>query len=124
MEIYYGKVNKSLAKALYPRDIDIKDFIVIDVRNRGYFIMDHIREALNIESSKRIGFIAEENKDKKILLYCHSGSTAATIGSELVKKGYNNIYFLDASFADVIRAGIDVFYHYEEDILKKHGGDN
>ncbi len=78
-----------------------EDFIVIDLRSRGYFLISHIQNALNLSSLKRIAFIAQENKDKKILLYCHSGSSAAEFGSELVKQGLNNIYYFDDNYFNI-----------------------
>ncbi|CAM2922698.1 rhodanese-like domain-containing protein [Helicobacter burdigaliensis] len=93
--------NKSLAIPLKPQGLKPQDFIVIDLRSRGYFLISHIKDALNIETLKRIHFIAEENKDKKILLYCHSGATAADFGTQLVEQGHQNIYYLDSNYFDL-----------------------
>ena len=72
--------------------------IIIDLRSRGYFLISHISNALNLVSLSRIGFIAQENPDKRIVLYCHSGASAADFGSKLVEMGYKNIYYLDENF--------------------------
>ncbi|TLD84079.1 rhodanese-like domain-containing protein [Helicobacter sp. MIT 11-5569] len=90
--------NKSLAQPIALNTLDTKDFISIDLRSRGYFLISHIKDALNIESLQRIALIAKENPDKKILLYCHSGATAADFGSQLVSMGLNNIYYIDANY--------------------------
>ncbi|WP_104722212.1 rhodanese-like domain-containing protein [Helicobacter mesocricetorum] len=98
--------NKSLATPFKflsnqtPKDF-LGDFIVIDLRSRGYFLISHIQNALNLSSLKRITFIAQENKDKKILLYCHSGATAAEFGTELVKEGLENIYYFDDNYFSI-----------------------
>ncbi|MDE5591745.1 MAG: rhodanese-like domain-containing protein [Helicobacter sp.] len=93
--------NKSLAIPFKFRDHDLKDFIIIDLRSRGYFLISHLQGALNISSLKRIAFIAQENKDKKILLHCHSGVRAAEFGTELVKEGFHNIYYFDDNYFNI-----------------------
>ncbi|MDD6056144.1 MAG: rhodanese-like domain-containing protein [Helicobacter sp.] len=100
--------NKSLATPLPLESlcVDNDDFIIIDLRSRGYFLISHIKNALNVESLQRIAYIAEENKEKKILLYCHSGATAADFGSRLVQMGFNNIYYLDCNFFALQKNGI------------------
>ncbi|PZT48545.1 hypothetical protein B6S12_03500 [Helicobacter valdiviensis] len=93
--------NKSLATPLKPQGLNPQEFIVIDLRSHGYFLISHIKDALNIESFNRIHFIAQENKDKKILLYCHSGATAAEFGTKLVEQGHQNIYYLDSNYFEL-----------------------
>lgn len=90
--------NKSLAKPISLNSFNSNDFIVIDLRSRGYFLISHIKGALNIESLQRITYIAQENPQKKILLYCHSGATAADFGTQLTQKGLNNIYYIDDNY--------------------------
>ncbi|RDU62080.1 rhodanese-like domain-containing protein [Helicobacter sp. MIT 14-3879] len=90
----------------------INDFIIIDVRSKGYFLIDHIKNSINIESPQRIEYIAKENKDKNIILYCHHGITARGIVEEL--KNIDNIYFLEANFSDVVKSGIDIVFYNKE----------
>ncbi|MCI5969081.1 rhodanese-like domain-containing protein [Helicobacter sp.] len=90
--------NKSLAKPISLNSLNSEDFIVIDLRSKGYFLISHIKDALNIESLQRIVHIAQENPQKKILLYCHSGATAADFGTKLVQKGLDNIYYIDENY--------------------------
>lgn len=98
------------------KSIKLKDFqnklddaIVIDVRSKGYFLIDHIKDAINVESAKRIEYIAKENSDKNIILYCHHGVTAKSIVDEL--KEVNNVYYLDANFSDIVKSGIDMVFY-------------
>lgn len=90
--------NKSLAKPIALDSFNSNAFIVIDLRSRGYFLISHIKGALNIDSLQRIAYIAQENPSKKILLYCHSGATAADFGSQLVSMGLDNIYYIDDNY--------------------------
>lgn len=99
-----------MKKALTLKDFKekLQDAIIIDVRARGYFLIDHIKGAINIESSKRIELIAKENADKNIILYCHHGVTARGIVEEL---GAQNLYFVDANFSDIVKSGIEIVFY-------------
>lgn len=110
------KNNNTSPRAVNPKDLKtkIKDFILIDVRNKGYFLIDHLKDAINVESSKRIGYIAKENQDKKILLYCHSGTTAKNISDELAKDGIDNVYYVDGSFSEIVKADVEIIYYNKE----------
>lgn len=100
-----------MTKALTLKDLKqkLQDAIIIDVRARGYFLIDHIKDAINVESPKRIELIAKENSDKDIILYCHHGVTAKGIVDEL--SDINNLYYLDANFSDVVKSGIDMVFY-------------
>ena len=100
--------NKSLAKSIDLQNDKLDNCIIIDLRSRGYFLISHISNALNLISLSRIGFIAQENPDKRIVLYCHSGASAADFGSKLVEMGYKNIYYLDENFFNLPKMGISI----------------
>lgn len=57
--------NQSLATPIDLEKLNLSEFIVIDLRSRGYFLISHIKEAINVESLQRIAFIAQENTEKK-----------------------------------------------------------
>lgn len=108
------EIGENMDKSLKLKDFTSKlsNAIVIDVRSKGYFLIDHIKDAINVESSKRIEYIAKENSDKDIILYCHHGVTARGIVEEL--KDVDNVYYLDANFSDIVKSGIDmVFYGHK-----------
>ncbi len=84
------------------------DIIFIDVRSRGYYLISHIEYAINIENTKRIGFIAEENKNKLIVLYCHSGSSAMEMAKELAEQGYKNIQAIQENFFHLHKYGLKI----------------
>lgn len=103
-------------RAISPKEIkqNIQNCLLIDVRNKGYFLIDHLKNAINIESAKRIGYIAQENRDKKIILYCHSGTTAKNISDELAQEGITNVYYVNGSFSDLVKTDIDIIYYGKE----------
>ncbi len=98
-------------KSLKLKDFKAKlnDSIIIDVRARGYFLIDHIKDAINVESPKRIELIAKENADKSVILYCHHGVKAKGIVDAL--SDINNLYYLDANFSDVVKSGVDMVFY-------------
>lgn len=101
------------------KELSIKDLkekldkaIIIDVRSKGYYLIDHVKNAINIESPKRIELIAKENLDKDIILYCHHGITARGIAEELAESP--NVYYLNANFSDLVKSGIDIIFYNKE----------
>lgn len=103
--------NKSLATPIDLQKDKLENCIIIDLRSRGYFLISHITDALNLDSLTRIGFIAKENPDKRIVLYCHSGASAADFGSKLVEMGYKNIFYLDENFFNLPKLGVSIQYN-------------
>lgn len=67
--------------------------LVIDVRSPGEFSGGHIEGAVNIPYdviSSEIGKLLR-NKDKAVVLYCHSGARAAAAKKSLVQAGYTHV---------------------------------
>ncbi len=103
-------------KAIKPKDLKnkINDFLLIDVRGEGYYLIDHLKNAINVESTQRIGYIAKENSDKKILLYCHHGITAKYMSDELAQMGFDNVYYIDGSFSELVKQGFEIVFYNKE----------
>ena len=99
MQKEYGKNNKSLAKALYIEDMNLTDYIVIDIRNPDEVCEARIKGVPNIREIHAIYNLSQDNLDKKILIHCKRGGRACEMGSELVKLGCENIYFFDDTFS-------------------------
>ena len=101
---YYGKNNKSLAKAVSKEELqDIignKKWEIVDIRMPDDFRKGHINGAKNITTQEELQSILDSGKN--ILLNCYSGHTVSVIGSDLVNSGYTNIYFLDEHIEDCI----------------------
>lgn len=83
----YKKVSYNEAKALIKEGA-----IVIDVRTNLEYDQGHIKESVNVEHFK-IDTITY-NKNKKIIVYCRSGSRSKEAADILVKMGYKHIYDL------------------------------
>ncbi|MDO7252988.1 rhodanese-like domain-containing protein [Helicobacter cappadocius] len=101
-----GKHNKSYANPVYLDGFNPEEYIVIDIRHPYDFKEGHLQGSINITDLRTIATIAQNNKDKKVLLQCYSGHTASVYGSELVNAGFDNIYYLDENIADFEDHGI------------------
>ena len=66
------------------------DYVIVDVRSIEEFRSGHIKNAVNVPLPN-INEI-DIPKDKKIIVYCRSGSRSTTAAGELQKLGYKYIY--------------------------------
>lgn len=78
---------------------DLKDSLLVDVRNENEFNMKTIEGAVNI-SPKMI----RENpnflpRDKKVVLFCNRGFQSYVASRILIQKGFTNVYSLSGGFS-------------------------
>lgn len=87
----------------------IKECFILDVRTEGEFEEKSIEGSTNIPHRKilvveypgSIGFaLTKIPKDKKIVVYCETGSRATQAAKVLTKKGYNVINLLNFEQAE------------------------
>lgn len=90
--------------------INLKDYILIDIREEEDYKNFHITDAIHLQDIAKIGHIAKENPDKKILLYCYHGNTANSYTQELVRWGFENIYFLQENYEEFESLGIPLSF--------------
>ena len=87
------KVESILMKEVYNISENIEkypEYVILDVRSIEEFRSGHIKNAVNLPLPN-INEI-EIPKDKKIIVYCRSGSRSLTAAGELQKLGYKYIY--------------------------------
>ena len=75
--------------------------LLIDVRSLMEYNQGHIDGAINIDvqdilnmSDNLVYNNANISKDKKIIVYCRSGSRSSSAASKLIELGYKNVYDL------------------------------
>ena len=75
-------------------DLVNKGALLIDVRTKEEFKESHLPNAINIdyENVAKIAKAIGQDKNRSVVLYCHSGRRASIALKELNKLGYNNIY--------------------------------
>jgi rhodanese-related sulfurtransferase len=90
------KVDKTKAESL----ID-EGALLIDVRSITEYNQGHIDGAINIDVQEILNITdslvynnASISKNKKIIVYCRSGSRSSNAANKLVELGYTNVYDL------------------------------
>lgn len=90
------RINTRNIKEVEYNEINLNEYILIDVRSRREFSENHLNGATNIplpEIKKNIGRYVQ-NKNRKILVYCEYGGRSAKAVEILNKLGYTNAYNL------------------------------
>ncbi|MBE6150281.1 MAG: rhodanese-like domain-containing protein [Firmicutes bacterium] len=90
------KVNKDKAMELMNDGA-----LLVDVRSLIEYNQGHIDKAINIDVQDILNMTdslvyenANISKDKKIIVYCRSGSRSSSAASKLIELGYKNVYDL------------------------------
>ena len=76
--------------------INRENAAVVDIRAKADYKKGHILGSVNIPTSevKEGAKGLPKDKEKPIILVCHSGMTTATVAQQLHKLGYNNLHRL------------------------------
>ena len=90
------KVNKDKAMELMNDGA-----LLVDVRSLMEYNQGHIDKAINIDVQDILNMTdslvyenANISKDKKIIVYCRSGSRSSSAASKLIELRYKNVYDL------------------------------
>lgn len=97
------KKNKRNIKEVNFTDINLKDFLVIDVRSRREFGETHLNGSINIPLSEIKRNIKKYVKDKnrKLLICCQSGIRSARAVEMLESIGYTEAYNLKGGIENI-----------------------
>lgn len=73
-----------------------EDILIIDVRTKEEYVKSHIKNSMNIFVDN-ISMITHYNipKDRKIIVYCNSGTKSYTAANALIALGYSNVYDME-----------------------------
>lgn len=84
----YKKISSKEAKEIIENE---KDILIVDVRDEHSYKNTHIKGAINIPMNQLNNISSLiENKDQKLLIYCHHGIASRICTSILVQMGYKN----------------------------------
>lgn len=84
-------------------NINLRQYIIIDVRSRREFSEEHIDSAINIplpELKKNISKYVDL-KNKNILVYCQRGSRSKRAAQILNDLGYANVFNLKGGIENI-----------------------
>jgi rhodanese-related sulfurtransferase len=85
---------------------DDKNYVLVDVRDEAEFREGHIPTAINIPSETFATKSEVLPKEKKIIVYCNTGSRSYLAYKKLIGLAYPRIY--QTLFADWKEAGLPV----------------
>ena len=71
---------------------------VLDIRDPVSFSDGHIDNALHAETIDMNKFIAEEDKNKPLLVYCYHGISSQSAASYLIENGFTQVYSLEGGY--------------------------
>ncbi len=78
--------------------INNNDFIIVDIRDKKSFEIEHINGAMNLSNSNINDFIMNTQKEKSILVCCYHGNSSQSAAQYLVNNGFNDVYSLDGGY--------------------------
>ena len=78
--------------------INNNDFVIVDIRDKKSFEIEHINGAMNLSNSNINDFIINTQKEKSILVYCYHGNSSQSAAQYLVNNGFNDVYSLDGGY--------------------------
>lgn len=78
-------INAGELKALLRQEEGI---YILDIRNRGYFVRDHIPGSVNIPFEEMDRNFGKLPKDKMIIVYCYNGQYSGQAAALLNISGY------------------------------------
>ncbi|MCE3037163.1 rhodanese-like domain-containing protein [Helicobacter anatolicus] len=97
-------------RALKYHAINLKDYLLIDIREKEDYLNFHIQNATWVQDITKITELCQNNPDKKILLYCYHGNTARFYTEHLIQAGYKNIYYLKENYEEFEELKIPLEY--------------
>ncbi len=88
--------------------IDRGEVFILDVRTREEYNESHINGSTLIPVQELDIRFKELPRDKKILVYCRTGSRSATASEILVKNGFTHVYNMQGGITGWKNAGYEV----------------
>lgn len=92
--------------ALKFKQTNLKDYILIDIREKEDYEKFHIQDAIHLQDTRKIIDLAKERLNENILLYCYHGNTASMYVHRLLNLGIKNVYFLKENYEEFEKIGI------------------
>ena len=88
---------------------NLAEYLLIDVRAAKEYNISHLKNAVNVESTKEILKLIKSQKKDKTILYCSVGYRSSDIANQLLSYGATNIYNLEGSLFEWINSGHKVY---------------
>lgn len=83
--------------------------VLLDTREKGEFETSHIGDARNVGFDNfSLQTIDDIKKDDVVVVYCTIGARSESIGEQLKKNGYTNVYNLYGGIINWVNAGYSI----------------
>lgn len=112
--MHADNILKGLVKPAFMEDL--KDSLLVDVREKPFFDAETIDGAINIPTSQMRERLNEIPKDKKIVLFCNTGFQSYVASRILLQKGYTDVFSLSGGielFKELIKDDTQSFQFYK-----------
>lgn len=112
--MHADNILKGLVKPAFMEDL--KDSLLVDVREKPFFDAETIDGAINIPTSQMRERLNEIPKDKKIVLFCNTGFQSYVASRILLQKGYTEVFSLSGGielFKELIKDDTLSFQFYK-----------
>ena len=101
--LFKNKKIKKITSEKAKKMISNKKFYkIIDVRTKKEWDEGHHPYAMNIPLNEFKNFNFNKLNKKPIFIYCRSGRRALVAAKKLVKKGFNNIYYIGKTYKSLL----------------------
>ena len=87
---YIEMITTNEVKKIIDNYEEYSDTVIVDVRTLDEYESGHLKGAVNVPVSEIKNI--DISKDKKIVVYCRSGSRSNTAAKELIELGYEKVY--------------------------------
>ena len=87
---YIEMITTNEVKKIIDNYEEYSDTVIVDVSTLDEYESGHLKGAVNVPVSEIKNI--DISKDKKIVVYCRSGSRSNTAAKELIKLGYEKVY--------------------------------
>lgn len=71
---------------------------IVDIRDAHAFAAGHIEGALRIDNDNLATFIANTDKDARLIVCCYHGISSQNAAQFFIEQGFNEVYSLDGGF--------------------------
>jgi thiosulfate sulfurtransferase len=90
----YRNISIEEAKTLLSGD----NVTVLDIRDPESFSAGHIENALSAGAIDIDAFVAKQDKNKPLLVYCYHGISSQSAATYLAQNGFAEVYSLEGGY--------------------------
>lgn len=71
---------------------------ILDIRDEQSYAEGHLPDALHINAINMVTFIANQDKESPLLLYCYHGHSSISAAGYFAEKGFKQCYSMDGGY--------------------------